>query len=319
MTTTPSSQSDTPSAASLDASLTKLARRSAGGELSLHTPVAQARRWPRMVAHVSLLTAAAGLMGCFGGESADSKESKSAPRSAQQASKAAGQSPPPDGQKTASVQPTQASPATPVAVPAISTSTSPSPSTGSPMQTSNAVIKIPASHSLTTYGKEHAATATSVELATFAAGCFWSPEASFRKMPGVFSSAVGYAGGHVESPTYKQVCTDETGHAEVVQVAFDPKVVTFNQLVDAFFAKHDPTQVNRQGPDVGSQYRTAIFFHNDQQKTVALAAKETLDKSGKFRRPLATQIAPVGTFWPAEVYHQQYLEKRGLDSCGTGH
>ena len=144
------------------------------------------------------------------------------------------------------------------------------------------------------------------EIATFGAGCFWGVEAAFRRVPGVIDAVVGYSGGHTENPSYKDVCTDETGHAEVVQVTFDPEKVSYEQLLDAFWKIHDPTQVNRQGPDFGTQYRTAIFFHTPEQ---------ALEASGKFRRPIATEITPAGKFWRAEEYHQRYLDKRGAASC----
>jgi len=153
------------------------------------------------------------------------------------------------------------------------------------------------------------------ETATFGAGCFWGIEAEFRRIPGVVDAAVGYSGGHTVSPTYKDVCTDETGHAEVVQVTFDPSKVSYEQLLDAFWQMHDPTQVNRQGPDFGSQYRTAIFFHSPEQKSAAEKSKAALQASGKFRKPIATEITPAGPFYRAEDYHQRYLEKRGAASC----
>jgi peptide-methionine (S)-S-oxide reductase len=153
------------------------------------------------------------------------------------------------------------------------------------------------------------------ELATFGAGCFWGVEAAFRRLPGVTDVTVGYAGGHTANPTYKDVCTDETGHAEVVQVEFDPTKISYKQLLDAFWQLHDPTQLNRQGPDSGSQYRTAIFFHSPEQEAEAKASKAALDASGKFRRPIATEITPTGKFYRAEEYHQRYLEKRGAASC----
>lgn len=152
-------------------------------------------------------------------------------------------------------------------------------------------------------------------VATFAAGCFWGVEAGFRQIKGVTATTVGYEGGTLKNPTYKDVCTDRTGHAEVVQVEFDPAQVSYDDLLNAFWELHDPTQVNRQGPDYGTQYRTAIFFHTPEQEAAAKASKEALQKSGKFRRPIATEITPAGEFWPAEDYHQQYLEKRGLASC----
>lgn len=153
------------------------------------------------------------------------------------------------------------------------------------------------------------------EIATFGAGCFWGIEAAFRRMPGVVDAAVGYSGGHTPNPTYKDVCTDETGHAEVVQVTFDPAQLSYEQLLNTFWQIHDPTQVNRQGPDSGSQYRTAIFFHSPEQEAVAKKSKAALQASGKFRRPIATEITPAGTFYRAEEYHQKYLEKRGATSC----
>ena len=153
------------------------------------------------------------------------------------------------------------------------------------------------------------------EKATFAAGCFWGVEAAFRQIPGVLATAVGYIGGRTNNPTYEDVCTDETGHAEAVEVEYDPARVSYDQLLDLFWQEHDPTQLNRQGPDVGSQYRSAIFFHSPAQQTAALASKEALEKSGRHRRPIVTEILPAAEFYKAEDYHQQYLEKRGLASC----
>ncbi|SRR5579883_1494736 len=153
------------------------------------------------------------------------------------------------------------------------------------------------------------------EKATFGAGCFWGVEAEFRKIKGVKSTAVGYEGGTLQNPTYKDVCTDKTGHAEVVEVEYDPSQVSYADLLNVFWENHDPTQVNRQGPDVGTQYRTIIFYHNDEQKRVAEESKKERVESGRYRRPVATQIEPAQTFWRAEDYHQQYLEKRGLASC----
>jgi len=152
-------------------------------------------------------------------------------------------------------------------------------------------------------------------VATFAAGCFWGVEATFRKVPGVIDTAVGYSGGHTENPTYEEVCTDRTGHAEVVRVEYDPEQVTYEQLLDVFFNCHNPTTLNRQGPDIGTQYRSAIFYHTPEQQQAALAAKEALDASGKFGRPIVTQIEPAGPFYRAEEYHQRYLEKTGRGSC----
>jgi peptide-methionine (S)-S-oxide reductase len=153
------------------------------------------------------------------------------------------------------------------------------------------------------------------EIATFGAGCFWGIEAAFRKVPGVLDVAVGYSGGHTQNPTYRDVCTDTTGHAEVVQVTFDPQKVSYEQLLDVFWTIHDPTQLNRQGPDYGKQYRTAIFFQTQEQEAAAKKSKQALESSGKLRRPIATEITPAGTFWRAEEYHQRYLEKRGAASC----
>ncbi len=151
--------------------------------------------------------------------------------------------------------------------------------------------------------------------ATFGAGCFWGVEEEFRKVPGVRDTAVGYSGGSLEKPTYKDVCSDRTGHAEVVEVDYDPAVVPYETLLDVFWNGHDPTQKNRQGPDVGTQYRSVIFFHTPEQETAARASKERLEKSGRFSRPVVTEITPAQTFWRAEEYHQRYLEKRGLGSC----
>ena len=153
------------------------------------------------------------------------------------------------------------------------------------------------------------------EKATFGAGCFWGVEEEFRKIPGVLDAAVGYAGGTMDNPTYRDVCTDRTGHAEVVEVDFDPSVVSYDRLLDVFWNAHDPTQVNRQGPDVGTQYRSVIFTHSPDQESTARASRDRLDQSGRFRRPIATQIEPAPKFWRAEDYHQQYLAKRGLGSC----
>jgi len=153
------------------------------------------------------------------------------------------------------------------------------------------------------------------EIATFGAGCFWGIEAAFRRVPGVLDAAVGYSGGRTENPSYQDVCTDTTGHAEVVQVTFDPAKLSYEQLLDVFWTIHDPTQVNRQGPDYGKQYRTAIFFHSPEQEAAAKKSKQALEASGKLRRPVATEITAAGTFWRAEEYHQRYLEKRGAASC----
>ncbi|SNT27913.1 peptide-methionine (S)-S-oxide reductase [Granulicella rosea] len=154
-----------------------------------------------------------------------------------------------------------------------------------------------------------------IEKATFGAGCFWGVEVKFGEISGVLDTAVGYEGGELEHPTYKEVCSDRTGHAEVVQVTFDNSRVRYETLLDAFFTLHDPTQLNRQGPDWGSQYRSAIFTHNDQQTAEAKARISELSASGAFRKPIVTTVEPSTTFWKAEEYHQRYLEKRGMASC----
>ena len=151
--------------------------------------------------------------------------------------------------------------------------------------------------------------------ATFGAGCFWGVEAAFRQVPGVLSTAVGYAGGSLAKPTYEQVCSGRTGHAEVVQVEYDPDQVSYEQLLDVFWSNHDPTQLNRQGPDIGTQYRSVIFAHDAEQAELARASKAELDTSGRFRRPIVTEVEPYMDFYRAEEYHQQYLEKRGLAHC----
>jgi peptide-methionine (S)-S-oxide reductase len=153
------------------------------------------------------------------------------------------------------------------------------------------------------------------EIATFGAGCFWGVEANFRRIPGVLDAVSGYSGGHTDHPSYRDVCTDTTGHAEVVQVTFDPTKVTYDELLGVFWKIHDPTQVNRQGPDFGKQYRTAIFFHSPAQEAAAKKSKQALEASGKLPRPIATEITPAGPFWRAEEYHQRYLEKRGATDC----
>ena len=153
------------------------------------------------------------------------------------------------------------------------------------------------------------------EKATFAAGCFWGVEVEFRNTPGVSSAIVGYTGGHKDSPTYQEVCTGTTGHAEAVEVEFDPEKVSYEQLVDRFWELHDPTQVNRQGPDFGTQYRTAIFTHSPEQAETAAASKERAQ--ARFSQPIATEITEASAFWPGEEYHQRYLEKRGLATCAV--
>ena len=151
--------------------------------------------------------------------------------------------------------------------------------------------------------------------ATFAAGCFWGVEAAFRQVPGVTATRVGYTGGTTTNPTYKQVCTDRTGHAEAVEVSYDPARVSYDDLLRVFWEIHDPTQRNRQGPDIGTQYRSAIFYHDAEQETAARASKERLERSGVHKRPIVTEVVPAQTFYQAEDYHQQYLEKRGLATC----
>jgi peptide-methionine (S)-S-oxide reductase len=151
--------------------------------------------------------------------------------------------------------------------------------------------------------------------ATFAAGCFWGVEATFRQLPGVLSTRVGYTGGHTENPNYKEVCTDRTGHAEAVEVEYDPAKIAYDKLLDVFWENHDPTQLNRQGPDWGTQYRSAIFFHTPEQEAQAKASRDVLEKSRRYSKPIVTQIVPAARFYEAEDYHQQYLEKRGLAAC----
>ena len=153
------------------------------------------------------------------------------------------------------------------------------------------------------------------ELATFGAGCFWGVEELFRTTPGVVSTVVGYEGGETENPSYENVCTDKTGHAEVVQVEYDPSQVAYEELLKIFWENHDPTQVNRQGPDTGTQYRTVVFFHSDDQKNAAEKSKAELEESGKHSTPIATEITPAQTFYKAEEYHQKYLFKRGEQAC----
>jgi len=155
-----------------------------------------------------------------------------------------------------------------------------------------------------------------METATFAAGCFWGVEAAFRQLEGVTSTRVGYTGGHLPEPTYEAVCSDTTGHAEAVEVTYDPERVSYEELLDVFWAKHDPTQVDRQGYDVGSQYRSAVFVATPEQETAALASRDALQE--RLTRPIATQIVAAVPFYEAEDYHQQYLEKRGRSSCHAG-
>ncbi len=154
-----------------------------------------------------------------------------------------------------------------------------------------------------------------MKKATFGAGCFWGVEIAFQRLSGVMKTAVGYAGGTLEYPTYKDVCAGNTNHAEVVEVTFDPEKISYPQLLDAFFSLHDPTQKDRQGPDWGTQYRSVIFFHSPEQQQMALAAIAHFTKENKFPAPIVTQVVPAPTFWRAEEYHQRYLEKRGMASC----
>ena len=153
--------------------------------------------------------------------------------------------------------------------------------------------------------------------ATFAAGCFWGVEARFRCIPGVIDAEAGYTGGHSDDPSYEEVCSHTTGHAEAVRVEYDPQVVTYEELLDAFFAMHDPTTLNRQGPDIGDNYRSAIFYHTDEQQRLAQDVKRRLQQSGAYRRPIVTQIEPAGPWWRAEEYHQRFNEKHGRAACRT--
>jgi peptide-methionine (S)-S-oxide reductase len=154
-----------------------------------------------------------------------------------------------------------------------------------------------------------------MEIATFGAGCFWGVEAAFREIEGVVSTRVGYSGGWFDNPTYTDVCSGRTGHAESVEVTYDPAQVSYDQLLNVFWEVHDPTTLNRQGPDVGSQYRSVIFFHNSEEEAAARASKGRLQGSGKHSREIVTEITPASHFWEAEDYHQQYFEKRGVTHC----
>jgi peptide-methionine (S)-S-oxide reductase len=153
------------------------------------------------------------------------------------------------------------------------------------------------------------------QKATFAAGCFWGVEHAFRQVEGVVATRVGYSGGTTPNPTYKQVCTGRTGHAEAVEVTYDPERVGYGDLLGVFWENHDPTTRNRQGVDIGSQYRSVVFVHDDEQKQAALVSRDELDDSGKFRKPIVTEIVPAAEFWEAEEYHQQYYKKNGIASC----
>jgi peptide-methionine (S)-S-oxide reductase len=148
--------------------------------------------------------------------------------------------------------------------------------------------------------------------ATFGAGCFWHVEDLLNKTKGVKSTAVGYIGGQLPNPTYEEVCTDKTGHAEAVEVEYDPDEISFGELLDVFWSNHNPTTLNRQGPDVGIQYRSAIFYHDEKQKEIAESSKQSLDESGKFDNPIVTEIVPAPTFYKAEEYHQKYFKKHGF-------
>lgn len=154
-----------------------------------------------------------------------------------------------------------------------------------------------------------------MEKATFGAGCFWGIEEALRKIKGIEKTTVGYMGGTLKNPTYEDVCTDKTGHAEIVQIEFNPKEISYDELLEIFWNIHDPTQLNRQGPDFGTQYRSVIFYHNDRQKKIAEKSKNKLIKSQKFSKPIVTEITKAGEFYKAEEYHQRYLQKKGLTSC----
>lgn len=167
-----------------------------------------------------------------------------------------------------------------------------------------------------TQQSEHSEPA-SVKLATFAAGCFWGVEAAFRRVEGVVETAVGYSGGTLANPSYEDVCTDRTGHAEAVQIRFDAAKVSYDELLNVFWACHDPTTLDRQGHDIGTQYRSVIFYHDTEQKAAAEDSKQKLDQSGRYKCPIVTEIVPASAFYRAEEYHQRYLEKRGRTSCAT--
>ncbi|OGH96559.1 MAG: peptide-methionine (S)-S-oxide reductase [Candidatus Melainabacteria bacterium GWA2_34_9] len=154
-----------------------------------------------------------------------------------------------------------------------------------------------------------------MEKATFAAGCFWGVEAKFCKIDGVVLTQVGYTGGYKENPTYEEVCSDLTGHAEAIEITFDPEKISYKELLEVFWNIHNPTTVNRQGLDIGSQYRSAIFFHNEEQQKLALKSKKELEESSRLDKPIVTEILPAAKFWRAEEYHQQYYEKTGRSGC----
>jgi peptide-methionine (S)-S-oxide reductase len=153
-----------------------------------------------------------------------------------------------------------------------------------------------------------------METATFGAGCFWGVESVFEQVDGVVATKVGYTGGFTEAPSYEDVCSHRTGHAEAVEVTFDPARVSYDKLLDIFWMNHDPTQLNRQGPDVGDNYRSVIFYHSPEQEAAAVASKQRQELSGRYRRPIVTEIVPAGTFWDAEEYHQKYFSRRGIAS-----
>ena len=154
-----------------------------------------------------------------------------------------------------------------------------------------------------------------LKKATFGAGCFWGVEDIFRKLEGVMDTQVGYAGGDFDHPSYQDVCSGVTGHAEVVEVTYDPEIISYTDLLDIFWNIHNPTTLNRQGPDIGTQYRSVIFYHNSKQEELALESKKSLEASGRYKREIVTEIKPAGKFWRAEEYHQQYIEKTGRKSC----
>ncbi len=154
-----------------------------------------------------------------------------------------------------------------------------------------------------------------IEKATFAAGCFWGIESAFCQVEGVISTTVGYSGGHTKNPTYEEVCTDKTGHAESVLIEFNPELITYEKLLELFWSIHDPTTLNRQGPDIGSQYRSIVFYHSEEQKNMAINTKDKLEKSKRFSRKIVTEIIPSTVFYKAEEYHQKYFQKHGLVKC----
>lgn len=156
-----------------------------------------------------------------------------------------------------------------------------------------------------------------IKIATFAAGCFWGIEEAFHHLPEVLETEVGYSGGHTENPTYEEVCSDKTGHAESVKITYDPRAISYGRLLEVFWDSHDPTTPNRQGPDIGSQYRSIIFYHDPEQKGLAEASKTSLEQSGKYNSPIVTEIIPATPFFRAEEYHQQYFHKTGKRTCGA--